>query len=358
MEELPPDMIEHIGKFLPFTERRTCILTCKLFRSINFSYKFQNWRQLMSNKKINTLLKYKPLVNHIKIDSDFNEYSSSDDLTTDLINICEKKIKIELKLDANNPYFSSILLNKSIILMDTQVVVNNAEELNLLYDILLSRDDLYLHSLTIRAYSKESLLKISTIADRIKHCLDIYESNIFLDGINLEGLKCIPIVNLINSFLDCPEIIMEATHLSLRSTLMNNIITSNFLDMLSNSKRLQILMIDYIDVAHFLIYDVLFEKLKQVIDKTNCCLLFKNRALLDTNIIILIKMFLEIYKNKNIYLQDSSIYKTIYIIKKYFISDSRVILWEDKNFNCSASYSELLASIPNKNLRNAWNIIL
>ena len=41
-------------------------------------------------------------------------------------------------------------------------------------------------------------------------------------------------------------------------------------------------------------------------------------------------MFLEIYKN--IYLQDSSIYKTISIIKKYFISDSRVIFWDDKSY--------------------------
>ena len=49
----------------------------------------------------------------------------------------------------------------------------------------------------------------------------------------------------------------------------------------------------------------LFEKLKQVLSKTSCCLFFKGDALLNTNIIILIKMLLDCYDTRNIYLQDT-----------------------------------------------------
>ena len=357
MEELPTDIIQHIGESLALEDRITCLLSNKLFRTINFKYTFQYWKH-MNGHKLNALLKVKPLVSRIKIESNFSEYSSEDDLARDLTNICEKGIEIQLILNGNNQYFSSILLNRSIILTELDVCVNSGVDLNQLYDILISREDLYLDSLEILLYTKESLQKISTIGNRIKHLLYIHESSVILDGINFEGFRCISNVYFNNSICDRFNIFMEATHLSSLNIFRNNHRTCNLLDTISLSKRLRVLFIDYIDFTQFLQYEELFEKLKQVLTKTSCCLFFKGDALLNTNIIILIKMLLDCFDTRNIYLQDTSINKTSHIIKKYFIKDSRVVIWDDQHkSHCTLSFSELIASIPNKNIRYSWDMI-
>lgn len=199
MEHLPLDLISHIGHFLSFEDRESCLLANKCFKPINYSYTYHTWViNTTFENKLNALLKLKPIVNTLMINCSNLLYLSEDDLAKDLNNITSKITNVKLKIKANNPYFRFILLNKAFVFKHIEVSVVETQELFTLGEIFEAREDITIQELTLFSFSFNAMQILIPMSYRIKENLNIYERSIdyYLDDVDVKALHNIPKLNL------------------------------------------------------------------------------------------------------------------------------------------------------------------
>ena len=356
MEHLPLDVISHIGKFLTFEDRKSCLLANKCFKPINYNYNQHIWSIVTTfENKLDALLKLKPSVNSLMINIDNFSYLSEDNLAKDLINITSKITNVELKINANNPYLRFILQSKFFIFKHIEIYVRDSVDLATLYDILKSGEYIMIHELNIYSFSSDTLPKILTMNHRIKERLNIYDdsvANLFGD-VDVKALQNIPVFELWCSGCCQPDIFLSATILSFNWTLDNNMRTFDLLDTLKTSTRLQEMWIEHINIIFFMKSTAAFEKLKQVIVCTKCNLTLCGPLTQDVNILSFIEMLLDWKNDIHIELRDTDNIKMGQIVKYHFKNNSNIIYQNYYNLP-SLEYSDLIKNIPNIYVRKSW----